>query len=394
MEPLYQQLPVDFSATDVQDVWQGHPMCYDAYSQVLCEDQDMTYGDASGHTASADGELQYPYDPMLHFEEELSNNYLSAQLPFAPSDPGAPEASSAALPVIEFYTVDVSGMDEDEYTDYAYARWWTKTPSGQAFEAAGSAQAEIYRPPRELQTYPADISATMPATCDPSSLTSTAVVHTSGFSSGASGSQSLPQPDSGACWSADPAYVHPAKEHRDSTIAAGAPESSTSARPPRSITRRGDHATSPVSSHSSVASSSHDRPRPELVNSSRRNTAVTPSTRPTPRANRWKCPYCSYVQRNKRSPDLKRHVQTHTRPTNEPLWVCCGVPLIDASEHGVPANLLLEPPFEYEGMFMVGGCRKVFSRKDALTRHLRKYAGECFGDSLAPYLPGNRMGAR
>ncbi|KAI0675782.1 hypothetical protein C8Q78DRAFT_963049, partial [Trametes maxima] len=120
----------------------------------------------------------------------------------------------------------------------------------------------------------------------------------------------------------------------------------------------------------------------------------SPGTAPAPSADRWKCPYCPYVQHNHRSPDLKRHIATHTRPTEDALWVCCGVPLIDAREAGVPVEMTKEELFEYEGMFMVGGCRKVFSRRDALSRHLRKYAGECFGDAFAPYLPGNKVGAR
>lgn len=131
----------------------------------------------------------------------------------------------------------------------------------------------------------------------------------------------------------------------------------------------------------------------KLIPTPRRNTTVRPDTpHPAPRANRWKCPYCPYVQRSKRTPDLKRHIDTHTGSTAD--WVCCGVPLIDAGEHGVPVETQREAPFEYAGMFMVGGCRKTFSRKDALARHLRTFEGVCFGDVSALYMPGNRGGAR
>ena len=104
----------------------------------------------------------------------------------------------------------------------------------------------------------------------------------------------------------------------------------------------------------------------------------------------WKCPHCPFVQRSKRSPDLKRHIATHTRPADAELWVCCGVPVCDAAEHGVPAEYLrTATPFEYKGMLMVGGCKKTFSRRDALQRHLKREKGWCYGDALAVYLPGN-----
>ncbi|OSD04833.1 hypothetical protein PYCCODRAFT_76040 [Trametes coccinea BRFM310] len=76
-----------------------------------------------------------------------------------------------------------------------------------------------------------------------------------------------------------------------------------------------------------------------------------------------------YVQLNRRIPDVERHVETQTRPcaADAALWVCCGVPLIDVrEEHEVPGQVLVAEPLLHEGMFMVGGCRKVYSRRDAL----------------------------
>ncbi|CDO69342.1 hypothetical protein BN946_scf184746.g23 [Trametes cinnabarina] len=135
-----------------------------------------------------------------------------------------------------------------------------------------------------------------------------------------------------------------------------------------------------------------------LLPSTRRNAAVSPSARIPPRVSDcWKCPYCPYIQTSRRSPDLKRHIETHTRPfaPDAALWVCCGVPLIDArGECGVPEKVLAEEPFVYTGTFMAGGCRKVFSRRDALSRHLRTHEGVCFSDVQAPNLPGNRVDAR
>ncbi|KAI9066069.1 hypothetical protein FKP32DRAFT_1546784, partial [Trametes sanguinea] len=96
----------------------------------------------------------------------------------------------------------------------------------------------------------------------------------------------------------------------------------------------------------------------------------------------WKCPYCPWVQKSKRSPDLKRHIKTHLRPehVDEPEWICCGVPLVDAHEKDLPESITSEQPFVYAGETMVGGCRKVFSRRDALMRHLRLRKGACYGD--------------
>ncbi|KAI0717029.1 hypothetical protein C8Q76DRAFT_590800, partial [Earliella scabrosa] len=97
--------------------------------------------------------------------------------------------------------------------------------------------------------------------------------------------------------------------------------------------------------------------------------------------NQWKCPHCPYIQHNRRVPDLKRHIATHTRASNEVLWVCCGVPVVEAHKRGVPEEVVREEPaFEFAGRLMVGGCRKTFSRRDALTRHLRREQGRCYGD--------------
>ncbi|KAI0671934.1 hypothetical protein C8Q78DRAFT_1031487 [Trametes maxima] len=129
-----------------------------------------------------------------------------------------------------------------------------------------------------------------------------------------------------------------------------------------------------------------------------RNAAVS-SASPAPAVdplNRWKCPYCTWVQDTKRGPDLRRHIETHTRPphgeTDKANWVCCGVPVGVAEEVGVPKEMREMTPFKYQGMFFVGGCEKVFSRKDALARHLRQREGVCFGDARARYLLGNKSG--
>ena len=64
--------------------------------------------------------------------------------------------------------------------------------------------------------------------------------------------------------------------------------------------------------------------------------------------------------------------------------MCCGVPFDDAElTKDIPAEMLREELFDYNGQLMVGGCRKTFSRRDALKRHLRAQKGVCFGSELA-----------
>ncbi|KAI0689894.1 hypothetical protein C8T65DRAFT_618614 [Cerioporus squamosus] len=124
-----------------------------------------------------------------------------------------------------------------------------------------------------------------------------------------------------------------------------------------------------------------------VSSSSPSSSSETPA--PSPR-NRWQCPHCPHIQQNRRGPDLRRHIATHTRPVQAPQWVCCGVPVFDAAERGVPEKVLKEGElWQFDGIFMIGGCRKTFSRRDAYGRHLRREKGVCFGDPHALYQPGN-----
>ncbi len=162
--------------------------------------------------------------------------------------------------------------------------------------------------------------------------------------------------------------------------------------PPPSNSRRRTSRRATGSSTSQFSSS----PAPKLTTYKRRNVQVPSelaamSVQPTAsRTNPWRCPHCSYVQRNHRSPDFNRHIDTHS--PKKAQWVCCGVPVFDAEAQGVPKSVVHEEPFEHEGLPMVGGCKKTFSRRDALGRHLRSNKGRCFGDASAMYQPGNRVG--
>ena len=114
-----------------------------------------------------------------------------------------------------------------------------------------------------------------------------------------------------------------------------------------------------------------------------RNVQATPGIDPaTPMAknNPWACPYCKWVQRNHRTPDLKRHIRTHTRLQRPAQWVCCGVPVEDAENYNLPVDA---QSYVWEGETMIGGCRKEFSRRDALKRHLDNDHISCIGNFAA-----------
>ncbi|KAI0754072.1 hypothetical protein C8Q80DRAFT_1116906 [Daedaleopsis nitida] len=141
------------------------------------------------------------------------------------------------------------------------------------------------------------------------------------------------------------------------------------------------------------------QPQPQPTFTTRRRNAAVP-TPYTPHLlpNQWKCPYCTYVQKGRRKQDLRRHVATHTRPAHVAYWSCCGVPLSQAAQAGVPedriANAEATATEFYEGECLVGGCGQVFSRRDALQRHLREKKGVCFGNHSAPWHPGNNVERR
>jgi len=104
-------------------------------------------------------------------------------------------------------------------------------------------------------------------------------------------------------------------------------------------------------------------------------------------SNRWKCPHphCNYVQRNRRMPDFKRHLQTHTRFLEPEKWICCGIPVAEATLDVIASS----EPTNFGGETMVGGCWKVFSRRDALKRHLDNRNIPCKGNLNGSWMPGN-----
>lgn len=142
----------------------------------------------------------------------------------------------------------------------------------------------------------------------------------------------------------------------------------------------------PFRASSSGTSSKRPRTSPPSRNiqaSSIRPSSPSSSTSSTGRSrnsNPWGCPHCPWVQRNKRTPDLKRHVRTHTRLLQPAQWVCCGVPFESANDYAIPQGA--EAQF-FGGQHMIGGCGKEFSRRDALKRHLDNNNIGCVGDLSA-----------
>lgn len=127
----------------------------------------------------------------------------------------------------------------------------------------------------------------------------------------------------------------------------------------------------------SVATISRPAKRSRGSPPSRNVQAVPGTVSSVPRSNPWACPYCKWVQRNHRTPDLKRHIRTHTRFERPALWVCCGVPLKDAERYTLPEGA---EPYNWQGKMMIGGCGREFSRRDALKRHLDNDHITCIGD--------------
>jgi hypothetical protein len=89
----------------------------------------------------------------------------------------------------------------------------------------------------------------------------------------------------------------------------------------------------------------------------------------------FQCPYCDYVQASGRMAELKRHVARHFPNLQH---VCRGVRAGDAHGHEIAADL--GEAAEWDGELRVGGCWQVFSRRDALLRHLHNDNVRCVTD--------------
>jgi hypothetical protein len=139
-----------------------------------------------------------------------------------------------------------------------------------------------------------------------------------------------------------------------------------------------------LTSTSAFGSHQHPVKRPRASPPSRNIQATPFSPSPTSagldapsKSNPWACPHCSWVQRNRRTPDLKRHIRTHTRLLKPSQWVCCGVPVEEAASYAIRSD---SESRLHDGRYVVGGCWKEFSRRDALKRHLDNSNIGCVGN--------------
>ena len=120
-----------------------------------------------------------------------------------------------------------------------------------------------------------------------------------------------------------------------------------------------------------------------------RNFQRKRGARPTDRLSKFQCPVvgCNYVQKNRRVPDLKRHIVIHDRWLEPDKWICCGVATENAHLYGIvmekgmnEEELAEAGAYVFRGKSMVGGCLKTFDRRDALKRHVDNTNISCVGD--------------
>ncbi|KAG2361692.1 hypothetical protein BDR07DRAFT_1451478 [Suillus spraguei] len=156
------------------------------------------------------------------------------------------------------------------------------------------------------------------------------------------------------------------------------PSSSRNPKKRRRSTRHSNAASAYVPTYTTAQYISPPAKRPRPAPLPRNAQAVPGSTSTfTNKSNPWACPHCKWVQRNHRTPDLKRHIRTHTRFQRPAQWVCCGIPAESAPMYNIPHNAI---PYIHKGKQMIGGCGKEFSRRDALKRHLGNDHISCVGD--------------
>ena len=137
------------------------------------------------------------------------------------------------------------------------------------------------------------------------------------------------------------------------------------------------------------SSRGHRRSHPYKQPNHSRNFQRRDGARLINKASEFQCPVagCDHTQKNRRIPDLKRHVATHDRWIEPEKWTCCGVGMDRAHLCGqwITAGMSKEEQikagaYEFKGKLMVGGCLNTFSRRDALKRHVDNPKISCVGD--------------
>jgi hypothetical protein len=87
----------------------------------------------------------------------------------------------------------------------------------------------------------------------------------------------------------------------------------------------------------------------------------------------FSCHICSSRSFTRQS-DLIRHVTTHD-PQQTKSTVCCGISEEEALERDIDPKLVRTR--RLEGELRIGACGEIFSRNDALLRHVRLRTSQC-----------------
>ena len=146
------------------------------------------------------------------------------------------------------------------------------------------------------------------------------------------------------------------------------------------------------------SSAQQQRPLQHAHSTSRRSRKVSKIRFPImydkilyPDPPKFLCWFCDYVQEDHDKFRMRRHINTHYN-TNHKLWICCGVPY-NNGEGGSQGGAEQHDAEEWEetGMFMVGGCGRVYKSKELYKLHLSIKGNRCLGDVDGAWLPGNRV---
>lgn len=109
-------------------------------------------------------------------------------------------------------------------------------------------------------------------------------------------------------------------------------------------------------------------PSPPYVFTPTRTRQAPPGTPRTLPQSASRCPVCSYRPSKSRPSDLRRHYEGHFAVESR-KYVCCGV-RVDCVEEYSAVTAVDGDMYEHNGEVRIGKCWLVFSRRDALKRHL------------------------
>ena len=133
----------------------------------------------------------------------------------------------------------------------------------------------------------------------------------------------------------------------------------------------------------------HRRSHPYKQSNHSRNFQRQDGARLVNKASEFQCPVagCDHTQKNRRIPDLKRHIATHDRWIEPGKWTCCGIGMERAHFYGqgIIVGMSKEEQikagaYEFKGKLMIGGCLNTFARRDALKRHVDNPKISCVGE--------------